>query len=218
MVDFSTSHEKLLPVIGLTGGIGSGKSTVAGIFASLGVPIFNADERAKSLYSESADLRSWVVDSFGVECGQFENGTLVGINRAELAQQVFGHPDRLDALNERIHPEVARRFQHWLQLQSQMSGASYAVREAAILIESARHLDCAAIISVEAPEALRVTRAANRMDTDASHIRARIAAQLTDAERAKYASFRIFNDDSDELLHQVQRIHEAILLTAETQR
>ena len=128
MVDFSTSPNKLLPVIGLTGGIGSGKSTAAGIFTALGIPVFNADERAKALYAESAELRSWVVDSFGEECGEFDGAQLVDINRAALAQVVFGQPDRLQLLNTLIRqslPEVQLEFIAVLErspmLQTQIS-------------------------------------------------------------------------------------------------
>ena len=213
MVDFSTLNKNLLPVIGLTGGIGSGKSTVAGIFASLGIPVFNADERAKALYTENADLRSWVVNSFGLDCGEFDNNELVGINRAALALAVFGRPERLQSLNERIHPEVHRKFQQWRALQQRISGAPFVVREAAILIESGSHEDCDAIINVEAPVDLRVARAANRLSIDEVRIRERIAAQMTDEERARYATYRIFNDDYDELLPQVQNIHAAMVKT-----
>lgn len=213
MVDFSTLNKNLLPVIGLTGGIGSGKSTVAGIFASLGIPVFNADERAKALYTENADLRSWVVNSFGLDCGEFDNNELVGINRASLALAVFGRPERLQSLNERIHPEVHRKFQQWRALQQRISGAPFVVREAAILIESGSHEDCDAIINVEAPVDLRVARAANRLSINEVRIRERIAAQMTDEERARYATYRIFNDGYDELLPQVQNIHAAMVKT-----
>lgn len=211
MVDFSTSPNKLLPVIGLTGGIGSGKSTAAGIFAALGIPVFNADERAKALYSESAKLRSWVVDSFGAECGEFEGDKLVGINRAALAEAVFGQPDRLQLLNQRIHPEVHKKFREWHRVQSQLSGAPYVMREAAILIESGSHTDCDAIVCVEAPVDVRATRAASRLGVEEAHIRERIAAQLTDEDRAQYATHRLFNDDADTLLSQVQNVHAAMM-------
>lgn len=213
MVDFSTSHTKLLPVIGLTGGIGSGKSTVAGVFTSLGIPVFNADERARALYAENADLRSWVVETFGRECGEFDGAHLIGINRTELAQRVFGQPERLHMLNQRIHPEVHRKFQEWHRMQSRLSGAPYVMREAAILIESGSQKDCDAIITVEAPVELRVTRAAGRLGVDEARIRARVAVQMTDAERSTHAAYRLFNGTSDDLLAQVQNVHAAIVKT-----
>ena len=123
MHDFSTSSPHLLPVVGLTGGIGSGKTTVAGILESLGIPVFDADARAKSLYQRHADLRAWVVDRFGETCGCYQDGRLIDIDRKALADIVFSHSEALAELNAVVHPAVARDFLDWHAFQSEQSWA-----------------------------------------------------------------------------------------------
>ena len=99
MLDFSTRPPHLLPVVGLTGGIGSGKTTAAGIFEALGIPVYNADQRAKTLYKRNAALRAWVVERFGTTCGAYQGDQLVDINHKELANIVFSDSGALAELN-----------------------------------------------------------------------------------------------------------------------
>ena len=159
MHDFSTSSPHLLPVVGLTGGIGSGKTTVAGILESLGIPVFDADARAKSLYQRHADLRAWVVDRFGETCGCYQDGRLIDIDRKALADIVFSNSEALAELNAVVHPAVARDFLDWHAFQSEQSNAPYVVREAAILIETGGHKQCDSVAVVQAPQAVRLARA-----------------------------------------------------------
>ena len=153
MHDFSTSSPHLLPVVGLTGGIGSGKTTVAGILESLGIPVFDADARAKSLYQRRADLRAWVVDRFGETYGCYQDGRLIDIDRKALADIVFSNSEALAELNAVVHPAVARDFLDWHAFQSEQSNAPYVVREAAILIETGGHKQCDSVAVVQAPRA-----------------------------------------------------------------
>ena len=211
MDDFSTRSTELSPVIGLTGGIGSGKSTVAKIFQSLGVPTFNADEVAKSCYRRHPELRNWVVATFGQACGVIENGSLIDINRAALASAVFDNPTGLNALNAQVHPLVQLDFTRWHAQQSRHPSVEYVVREAAILFESGTHVDCARIITVQADEDLRVLRAAHRLGVAPDEIRNRIQRQWTDKKRAQHAHFALDNNAENALLPQVLRVHERLL-------
>ena len=110
MYDFSTSSPHLLPVVGLTGGIGSGKTTVARILGSLGIPVFDADARAKSLCQRNADLRAWVVDRFGETCGCYQDGRLIDIDRKALADIVFSNSEALAELNAVVQAPQAVRL------------------------------------------------------------------------------------------------------------
>jgi dephospho-CoA kinase len=211
MGDFSTSSRDLLPVVGLTGGIGSGKTTVAGIFETIGIPVYNADERAKTLYRRDAALRTWVVNRFGDRCGILKNGLLVDINSNELAEIVFSDSNALVELNEAVHPAVHRDFGTWHVHQSQHSNAPYAIREAAILIESGSHKGCDKVIAVHAPKSLRLDRAAQRMNANPAHIEKRMNQQLSDEARGKYSDFIIENAEDNHLLHQVLELHASLV-------
>lgn len=210
MEDFSTPQEQLVPVIGLTGGIGSGKSTAARIFHSIGIPVFHADDAAKGCYKKHAALRQWVVETFGSACGRFENGELVDVERSALASAVFGNQAALDALNAHVHPLVQSEFREWHTRQSMRPSVSYVIREAAILFESGTHEDCARIISVEADEDLRATRAAARMGVSTESVRHRIQRQWSDEQRAERSDFILRNNRDEELLEQVLHVDDQL--------
>ena len=211
MHDFSTSSPHLLPVIGLTGGIGSGKTTVAGILESLGIPVFDADARAKSLYQGNPDLRAWVVDRFGETCGCYQDGRLIDINRKALADIVFSNSEALEELNAVVHPAVARDFKAWRALQSEQSNAPYVVREAAILIETGGHKQCDSVAVVQAPQAVRLARATRQLGTDLAHTEKRMQQQLSDEARREHAHFVVDNANENNLLRQVLDLHEELV-------
>lgn len=180
-------------IIGLTGGIGSGKSTVARIFETLDYPVFYADDEAKKCYLD-ASVREAVIQHFGQEAYDGE-----AFNRAYLAQTVFNNPEKLKQLNGILHPAVRQQFANWREKQS----AFAVLREAAILFESGSDADCTLTITVSAPEELRIRRVTNRDGSEASAVRERMRNQLSDAERAARADYEIVNDGVQLILPQV---------------
>ncbi|MFY7970370.1 MAG: dephospho-CoA kinase [Flavobacteriales bacterium] len=186
-----------MKVIGLTGGIGSGKSTVARVFERLGVPVFYADLVAKAAYTEPS-IQLSVTSLFGSDI--FENGVL---NRAILAERVFSSPSLLAQLNALIHPYVAEQWRIW---RKQHSSSPYVIREAAILIESGSYQDCDAIIQVTAPIEDRIKRVCKRDGTSEEQVRSRMNNQLSDEERMKYAQYELKNDNRESLLETILRL------------
>lgn len=210
MLDFSTRPPHLLPVVGLTGGIGSGKTTAAGIFNALGIPVYNADQRAKTLYKRNEKLRNWVVERFGTTCGAYQDRQLVDIDRKELAAIVFSDAGALAELNAAVHPAVKQDFNSWNATQSYYTNARYIIREAAILIETGGHELCDFLVVVQAPRSLRMERAAHRLHVDESHVEKRMQQQLSDEARAEHADFVLDNADENTLLRQVLEVHRRI--------
>ncbi|WP_306644045.1 dephospho-CoA kinase [Sanyastnella coralliicola] len=188
-------------IIGLTGGIGSGKSTVAKIFECHGIPIYKADDHAKDLYTTDLVMKEQVIQEFGEKV--YKEGQL---DRAYLASVVFANAERLQALNAIVHPAVARHFQHWLGAQR----APCIIREAAILFESGSYKDCDAVITVNASEELRIERSIARDTSTRQQIEDRISKQWTDDQRQAKADFIITNNLGDLLIPQVNQIIEKI--------
>ncbi len=178
-------------IIGLTGGIGSGKTTVANYFKSCGIPIYIADDEARKIM-ESASIIEAIKDSFGTDV--FENEIL---NREKLAKIVFNNPERLEKLNSIVHPAVKKHFEQWL-LQNQ--AAPYVIYEAAILFESGRYKDCDIIITVTAPIESRIERVIKRDKTTRELVLKRINAQWTDEKRISKSDFIIENISLSEWL------------------
>lgn len=196
--------------IGLTGGIGSGKSTVGRLLQLLGIPVYNADLAARRLMEHDPSLQEAIVRHFGQETYITENQT-TKLNRPYLASQVFGHPDRLAALNRLVHPAVERDFEHWAaQWDNLPSPPPYVVEEAAILIESGAHRLMDRIVTVTAPEPIRLQRIIQRDRTTPAAARARISAQLSDPQRASYAHFTLTSDDRHLLIPQVLALHTTL--------
>ena len=191
-----------MKIIGLTGGIGSGKTTVAGIFQSLGIPVFNADSEALALYSEDAWLLREVTEMFGKEVLN-SDGTL---NRMKLASIVFGDEVALNKLNCLVHPRVANRFIQWKNQQR----SSIVLRESAILFESGSHSDCDAVIVVSAPEKLRVERVMKRSALTKEEVEARMARQWPQSKVLEQADRIIVNDDRMLVIPQVMEIIDAL--------
>jgi dephospho-CoA kinase len=187
--------------IGITGGIGSGKSVVCRIFQTLGVPVYDADSRAKFLMTSDGILVSAIKKEFG-SLSFSDDGTL---NRMYLAETVFGDPERLEKLNALVHPAVARDYAEWVRIKK---GVKYVIKEAALLFEtgSYEHLDYTGL--VVAPEELRINRIRKRdPQRTMDHIRQIMARQMPESEARKKADFVIVNDDAQPLLPQVLQLH-----------
>ncbi len=187
---------------GLSGGIGSGKTTVSKILQTLGIPVFYADDAVKALYNTHAGLRDAMISLFGPAI--YENGQL---QRGKLAALIFADNILLQKVNALTHPLAEKAFEQWCAQQS----APYLVHEAAILFESglARKMDIN--INVSAPEALRISRVVGRDGCSPQQVRERMARQWSDEQRNAKADFIINNDEKEALLPQVIAIHEKIL-------
>lgn len=173
-------------IIGLTGGIGSGKTTLATYIESLGIPVFIADDEAKKLI-QSAEVLREINAVFGEAV--FEKGQL---NRQELASIVFSNPEKLSQLNGIIHPAVKRQFKIWLD---ENQSAPFVVYEAAILFESGSYQNCDYIITITAPLEDRIARVMQRDNSSREQVLNRINAQWTDEQRAAKSNFVIENSD-----------------------
>jgi len=184
--------------IGITGGIGSGKSTVCKVFYVLGIPIYEADLRARWLMETDQVLVVQIKNVFGDDVYDFNSK----LNRAYLAQYVFGNPERIHLLNQLVHPRVAEDYTQWFK--SHEHNYPYLIKEAALLYESGSYQQLDKIINVHAPEAIRIQRVRqrdpHRTEVD---IRAIIAQQLTDEERLQKADYIIYNDDSQLVIPQI---------------
>lgn len=167
----------------------------------MGFPVYNADDEAKQLYLTDPDLRSGVIELFGEQA--FANGSL---NRTYLAQIVFHDQQKLEQLNALVHPAVRRHFAQWLEQQD----AAFVIREAAILFESGSYKDCHKVITVAAPEEVRIHRVKTRDDASISDIKARINKQWSDQQRREKADFEIVNDDKTLVLPQVDKIAQLL--------
>jgi dephospho-CoA kinase len=187
--------------VAITGGIGSGKSVVCSILEEFGVAVYNSDLRAKELLSCSDALRQQLMERFGAEVYTSE-----GLNRAYLAERVFGNAEELAALNAIVHPAVMADFDAWAEAQE----GGYVVLESAILFEAKLENRVDAVVSVMAPEALRVERAMARDGASREQVEARIRAQMSDDERSDRSKYAIVNIDLDELREDVEQLHRRL--------
>ena len=183
--------------IGLTGGIGAGKTYVSKIFQKMGIPIFNADEQAKKCMVEDSSLKAAVQLAFG------ESMYLKGVLQKDtLANIVFNNTEALGKLNALVHPIVKQKFEDWCTQQS----TSIVIKEAAILFESDAHLGLDAVVCVSAPEKLRIERVQKRDGSSVEQIQSRMSKQMPQAEKEELADFLIVNDQVQLLLPQVLTI------------
>ena len=187
--------------VGITGGIGSGKSTVCAMLEEMGVAVYNSDARAKELMTTSATLREAIVARFGAECYTSE-----GLNRGYLAERVFGDAAELAALNSLVHPAVMNDFEAWAESQQ----GSYVVLESAILFEAGLEQRVDMAVAVLSPEELRIERAMARDGASREQVVARIGRQLSDDERADRAKYAIVNIDLEELREDVEQLHRRL--------
>jgi dephospho-CoA kinase len=189
-----------MKVVGITGGIGSGKTTACRIFEELGVPVYYADARAKYLMTNDPILRKKIILEFGDKA--FENGNL---NRAYLAQVVFNNEDRLAVLNGLVHPAVSEDFEAWLNTHTL---ARYVLKEAAILFESGAYQDVDITVLVIAPEDLRIARVTERDGVSQDDVVKRMKNQWTQERKAKLADHILNNDGVQLLTPQVLNLHK----------
>ena len=185
--------------IGLTGGIGSGKSTVAKIFETLGIPVYYADAEAKRLMNSSETLKKVIRQNFGE--ATYENDQL---NRKYLAGIVFNDPEKLELLNALIHPVTINDAEQWMQQQS----APYSIKEAALLFESGATENLDFIVGVYAPQALRIKRVMKRDGLTTDEIMKRINRQVNEEMKMKLCDFVIINDEQELLIPQVLKLHQ----------
>ena len=184
-------------IIGLTGGIGSGKTTLATYLKSLGIPVFIADDEAKKLM-QSPEVVAEIQTVFGTTI--FENGIL---NRQKLAAIVFSNPEKLSQLNAIIHPAVKKQFGFWLD---QYQSEPFVVYEAAILFESGSYKNCDSIITITAPLEDRITRVMQRDNSTREQVLHRINAQWTDEQRIAKSDFVIENSDAQQAKNSIDEI------------
>ena len=198
-------HMKTKPVVvGITGGIGSGKSTVAKVFSLLGVPVYEADSRAKWIIIQNQELKREIIALLGSDA-YLPDGSY---NRAWVASQVFGQPVLLQKLNALVHPAVRKDAQDWV---IQHQDVPYVLYEAALLKGAGDGNLCDKMISVIAPIDLRVQRVKLRDNRTEEEIRAIIERQLPDAERIKFSDWLIQNDDQTPVIPQILQIHQSLL-------
>jgi len=191
-------------IIGITGGIGSGKSLVSELFSSLGYPSYNSDKEAKRLYI-TPEIKKEVISIFGE--GIYSGNVL---NKAVLASKAFSNKILLEKLNQLIHPAVGVHFQNWLEEQD----SNLVFKEAAVLIESGAYKNCNVILTVSAPKSLRIARVMSRDGVSETEVKARMDKQLSDKEREYYADWVILNDETNSVIKQVMKIREALTHTS----
>lgn len=191
-----------MKVIGLTGGIGSGKTTVAGFFKELGIPVYIADDAGKNLMETNEKVRSSVISLLGPEAYRADMP-----DRKYIASKVFASAEKLEKLNQIIHPAVAAHFEKWKQEQE----APYVIYEAAILFEAGGYKKCDAVILVTATFNERVSRLKKRDNSSLEEIEARMQHQWTDEKKLALADFEIKNNDLSSTRIQVRNLHEILL-------
>ena len=188
--------------IGITGGIGSGKSTVGHIFETLGIPVYYADDAAKRLMNEDAELKQQVEQLFGDAA--YTNGKL---DRAYLSAQVFNNPDKLAILNALVHPATIADAAKWMQQQS----APYAIKEAALIFESGAQENLDKVIGVFAPKSVRIKRVMNRNGITREEVMARMNKQINETIKMRLCNYIITNDEQQLLIPQVLALHKLLL-------
>lgn len=189
-------------LIGLTGGIGAGKSVVANIFATIGIPIFNADIEAKKLMNEDIDMRAKLVAHFGSSL--YQQGS---IDKNYLSKIVFDDPFQLSVLNSIVHPFTIAAAKKWASAQQ----SPYAIKEAALIFEAGATEGLAKIIGVTAPLSLRIERVMQRDQCSQAEVEKKIKHQLSDTIKMKLCDFIILNDEQHMVIPQVLKIHEEII-------
>jgi dephospho-CoA kinase len=190
--------------MGITGGIGAGKSTVAKIFSILGIPVYNADNSAKMLMNSDASLMAEIRQLFGDQA--YLDGKL---NRSLLADKAFKDPSILARLNATVHPVVAEDYALWLD---EYQHVKFTLKEAALLIETGSNMTLDGLILVTAPEEIRISRVLQRdSHRNKSDVIAIMSNQLSDVEKKKKADFIIENDGRQSLIEQTLAVYTQVL-------
>ena len=193
-----------MKIVGLTGGIGSGKTTVLNYFKSFGIPVYIADKEAKALMNRSKVIRKKLIKLFGEAA--YKDGTL---NKPYLSSKIFNDKTFLAKMNAIVHPKVASHFKRWLKKQD----APYVIKEAAIIFEHKLESQYHYIITVIADENLRIQRVIKRDNTSKEKVENIIKNQLSDAEKIKKSDFVITNNNLELAKKQAVKVHNKILQT-----
>ena len=191
-----------MKVIGLTGGIGSGKSTIAGIFERLGVPVYNSDKSAQKVYFKP-EIKKLVIELMGPEAYIGDTS----LNKEFIASAVFSDNQKLEKLNLIIHPAVAKDFKEWKEKQH----SAYLIKESALLFETGIYKEMDAVVLVSADADLRIERVKKRDHLTEEQVLQRINKQWPEAEKEKLAQFIVSNNERQLVIPQVLAIHEKIL-------
>jgi dephospho-CoA kinase len=188
--------------IGITGGIGSGKTTVCKLFELLSIPVFYADEVAKNIMYTDEKLKQNLIQRFSANAYDSKGQ----LNRRYIADIVFNDAEELKALNGLVHPAVFSAFDNWYRMQS----GPYIIKEAALLFESESYKKCDYNILVSAPNLLKLNRVMERDHVSAHEVELRMAKQFTDEQKQKLADFMLVNDESQLLIPQVLNLHKKL--------
>jgi dephospho-CoA kinase len=189
--------------VGITGGIGSGKSTVCQLFRLLGIPVYSADDRAKQLMASDPTLKKQLLEEFGAD-SYLSNGS---VNRAYLAEKVFSDPEKVKKINSFVHPAVGKDFRQWAENQS----APYLLKEAALLFETGAAEELDRVITVSSPLKIRMARVLARdPHRNEAQVNQIINQQLPDEQKNELADFVIKNTDTKLLTPQVLDIHRKL--------
>lgn len=191
--------------IGITGGIGSGKTTVCRIFEQLGIPVFYADTVAKEIMVTDPILREGIIAAFGIASYELSGN----LNNKHIAQIVFNNKVELEKLNALVHPAVFSAFERWQQTIP--AEVPYNLKEAALLFESGSYKMCDHNILVTAPKAVKIQRVMERDGVTSEQVEARMDKQLSDEEKNKMADFLITNDESQSVILQVLELHHQFI-------
>lgn len=194
-----------MKVLGLTGGIGSGKTTVAGFFKELGVPVFIADTEAKNIMEKDDRVKTEIITAFGEKAYKNDKP-----DRKFIASKVFNDKQSLEKLNAIIHPAVARHFELWKNEQQ----AAYVVYEAAILFEKGGYQKCDLNLLITAPKEEKLKRLQKRDNSSLEEIQVRMDNQWSDEKKKELADFVIENLDLSKTRTAVRQLHETLLKSA----
>ena len=188
--------------IGLTGGIGSGKSTVAKVFQTLGIPVYYADDAAKELMNNNEGLKQQIILHFGEDV--YENKVL---NRKLLAQKVFNNPTQLHLLNSLVHPATIQAAEDWFAQQK----APYCIKEAALIFESGSQQNLDFVIGVYTPTTIRLQRVMHRNKATKEEVQQRMDKQIDETIKMRLCDFVVTNNEQELLIPQVMALHEKFI-------
>lgn len=188
--------------IGLTGGIGSGKSTVAQLFELLGIPVYYADDAAKQLMNTDEELKSSIKKNFGEQA--YKNNEL---DRHYMATVVFNDPEKLSLLNSLVHPATLKDAEQWMNRQA----TAYTIKEAALLFESGADKMLDYVIGIAAPEKLRIERVMKRDGVSREEVMKRLSKQMDEKKKISLCDFILANDETRLLIPQVLELHQKLI-------
>jgi dephospho-CoA kinase len=189
--------------VGITGGIGSGKSLVCKVFECLGVPVYYADNRAKEIMNEDYSIITTLEGKFGKSV--YKNGIL---DKKLLAQIIFSDKSAVEFVNSLVHPAVEKDFMHWSEYHNK---SEYCIQEAALLFESGIYKKLDHIVTVVCPIEERVKRVIKRDSVSTEQVLARINNQWNDEQKIKLSDYLIYNDNKNSLLNQILKLHNIFI-------